>query len=105
MAVSFQVDTSSGVRDDVFRILVLCRSELQQLNLNRIFSELEQQNIVSKGITNVMLPKTASQKSNVLVQLLQSRGVQDFHTFLKVCTTEIDPKFKEPTREFLLMVS
>lgn len=96
---------ASSVKDDVSRILKLCRAELQQLNLDRVFSELEQKNILSKGITNVLKRKSASEKSNVLITVLQSRNPKDFQTFLEVVSNESDIKFKEPTKEFLTMVS
>ena len=95
---------SSG-KDDVSRILKLCRSELQQLNLDRLLSELEQRNILSKGIADVLERKSASEKSNVLVSVLQSRDEQDFKTFLEVVSNEREVTFKEPTQEFLTMVS
>ena len=91
--------------DDVSRILKLCRSELQQLNLDRLLSELEQKEIVAKGIANVLERKSASEKSNVLVTVLQSRDPRDFKSFLEVVSNESDVKFKEPTKEFLTMVS
>ena len=92
-------------KDDVSRILKLCRAELQQLNLNRLLSELEQKDIVSKGIANVLERKTASEKSNVLISVLQSRDEQDFKTFLEVVSNERDVTFQESTQEFLTMVS
>ena len=91
--------------DDVSRILKLCRSELQQLNLDRLLSELEQKEIVAKGIANILKRKSASEKSNVLVTVLQSRDPRDFKSFLEVVSNESDVKFKEPTKEFLTMVS
>lgn len=91
--------------DDVSRILKLCRSELQQLNLDRLLSELEQKEIVAKGITNVLKRKSASEKSNVLVTVLQSRDPRDFKSFLEIVSNESDKNFKEPTKEFLTMVS
>lgn len=95
---------SSG-KDDVSRILKLCRAELQQLNLNRLLSELEGKDIVSKGIANVLERKSASEKSNVLISVLQSRDEQDFKTFLEVVSNERDVTFQGPTQEFLTMVS
>ena len=95
---------SSG-KDDVSRILKLCRTELQQLNLDRLLSEMEQKDIVSKGIANVLERKSASEKSNVLISVLQSRDEQDFKTFLDVVSDERDVAFIEPTQEFLTMVS
>ena len=95
---------SSG-KDDVSRILKLCRTELQQLNLDRLLSEMEQKDIVSKGIANVLERKSASEKSNVLISVLQSRDEQDFKTFLEVVSNERDVAFIEPTQEFLTMVS
>ena len=91
--------------DDVSRILKLCRSELQQLNLDRLLSELEQKEIVAKGIANVLKRKSASEKSNVLVTVLQSRDPRDFKSFLEIVSNESDKNFKEPTKEFLTMVS
>lgn len=91
--------------DDVSRILKLCRSELQQLNLDRLLSELEQKEIVAKGIANVLERKSASEKSNVLVTVLQSRDPRDFKSFLEIVSNESDKNFKEPTKEFLTMVS
>ena len=91
--------------DDVSRILKLCRSELQQLNLDRLLSELEQKEIVAKGIANVLERKSASEKSNVLVTVLQSRDPRDFKSFLEIVSNESDKNFKEPAKEFLTMVS
>ena len=95
---------SSG-KDDVSRILKLCRAELQQLNLDRLLSELEQRCILSKGIPNVLERKSASEKSNVLITVLQSRDEQDFKTFLEIVSNERDVTFQEATQEFLTMVS
>ena len=92
-------------KDDVSRILKLCRSELQQLNFDRLLRELEEKEIVAKGIANVLKRKSASEKSNVLVSVLQSRDPQDFKSFLEVVSNESDVKFIEPTKEFLTMVS
>lgn len=92
-------------KDDVSRILKLCRSELQQLNCDRLLTELEQKEIVAKGIANVLKRKSASEKSNVLVSVLQSRDVQDFKSFLEIVSNESDLKFIQPTQEFLTMVS
>ena len=60
---------------------------------------------MAKGIANVLNRKSASEKSNVLVTVLQSRDPQDFKSFLEVVSNESDVKFKEPTKEFLTMVS
>ena len=92
-------------KDDVSRILKLCRSELQQLNFDRLLRELEGKEIMAKGIANVLKRKSASEKSNVLVSVLQSRDPQDFKSFLEVVSNESDVKFIEPTKEFLTMVS
>jgi len=61
--------------------------------------------MVTKGTANVMAQKPASQKSNMLIQVLQSQGVQGFQTFLEVCATETEPKYKEPSMAFLSMAS
>ena len=92
-------------KDDVSRILKLCRSELQQLNFDRLLRELEDKEIVAKGIANVLKRKSASEKANVLVSVLQSRDPQDFKSFLEAVSNESDVKFIEPTKEFLTMVS
>ena len=96
---------ASSERYDVSRILKLCRTELQQLNIDRLLSELEQKDILSKGIASVLKRKSASEKSNVLINMLQSRGPNDFKIFLEAVSNESDTNFKEPTKEFLTMVS
>ena len=94
-------------KDDVSRILKLCRSELQQLNFNRLLRELigSEKEIVAKGIANVLKRKSVSEKSNVLVSVLQCRDPQDFKSFLEVVSNDSDVKFIEPTKEFLTIVS
>lgn len=95
---------SSVVKEDVSRVLVLSRVELQQLNLDRLFSELEQKDILSKGITNVLKQKSAAEKCNVLMTVLESRDFQDFDTLLEIVCNENNTKFRESTQNFLEMV-
>jgi len=105
MANSQNLSTGEPQRVDISRILVLGKAELQQLNIDRIFKELEKRNILPKGIAGAMVQKTASQKSNVLMQALQSRNEQDFQIFLEICDGESEIEFQGPTVNFLSMVS
>jgi len=105
MAASQSSSTGESQKVDISRILVLGRAELQQLNIDRIFKELEKRNILPKGTASIMSQKTASQKSNVLMQALQQRSEQDFQTFLEICADENELLFQGPTENFLSMVS
>jgi len=109
MAASQSSSTGESPREsqkvDISRILDLGRAELQQLNIDRIFKELEKKNVLPKGTTSVMAQKTASQKSNVLTQALQRRSEQDFQAFLEICADENERLFQGPTENFLSMVS
>lgn len=97
-------ERASSEKDDVSRILKLSRAEFQQLNFDRLLSELEQKDVLPKGVANVLKRKSASEKSNVLIGVLQSRDPKDFKTFLEVVSSEHDTKFIEATEDFLTMV-
>ena len=86
-------------------ILTISRAELQQLNFDRIFPQLEEKGVLPKGITAIMKPKTASEKSNVLKNVLQVKDDKDFQTFLEVVADEDNHHFLEPMQEFVAMVS
>ena len=86
-------------------ILTISRAELQQLNFDRIFPQLEEKGILPKGITAVMKSKTASEKSNVLKNALQVKDDKNFQTFLEVVAAEDDDRFSGPMTEFMDMVS
>ena len=96
----------SGEADSITcAILTISRAELQQLNFDRIFPELEEKGVLPKGFTNIMKSKTASQKSNVLKNVLQAKDDKEFLTFLEAVAAEDDENFLEPTKEFMAMVS
>ena len=86
-------------------LLTISRAELQQLNFDRIFPELEEKGVLPKGFTNIMKPKAASEKSNVLKTVLQAKDDKEFRTFLEAVAAEDDERFIEPTKEFMAMVS
>ena len=86
-------------------ILTISRAELQQLNFDRIFPQLEEKSVLPKGITTIMKLKSASEKSNVLKNALQVKDDKDFQTFLEVVAAEDDDGFLPPTAEFMAMVS
>ena len=86
-------------------LLTISRAELQQLNFDRIFRELEEKGVLLKGFTNIMKPKAASEKSNVLKTVLQAKDDKEFRTFLEAVAAEDDERFIEPTKEFMAMVS
>ena len=102
MAVSSASGESTSV---TYAILTISRAELQQLNFDRIFPELEEKGVLPKGISSIMKSKTVSEKSNVLKNTLQSKKDEDFTTFLEVVAAEEDDNFSKPTREFMDMVS
>ena len=102
MAVSSASGESTSV---TYAILTISRAELQQLNFDRIFPELEEKGVLSKGISSIMKSKTASEKSNVLKNTLQAKKDEDFSTFLEVVAAEEDDNFSKPTAEFMNMVS
>ena len=102
MAVSSASGESTSV---TYAILTISRAELQQLNFDRIFPELEEKGVLPKGITTILKSKTASEKSNVLKNALQAKKDKDFSTFLEVVAAEEDDRFLKPTTEFMAMVS
>lgn len=81
------------------------RTEFQQLNFDRIFTELEKRNVLPKGIRDVMKSKSSEEKCKMLKSFLQSREVADFGTFLKIVMTEDDPSYKASSKEFISLVS
>ena len=92
------VSSVSGESDSVTcSILTISRAELQQLNFDRIFPELEEKGVLPKGFTNIMKPKAASEKSNVLKTVLQAKDDKEFRTFLEAVADEDDEHFLEPT--------
>ena len=99
------VSSAFGESTSVTAILTISRAELQQLNFDRIFPKLEEKGVLPKGISAIMKSKTASEKSNVLKNALQSKKDEDFSTFLEVVVAEEDNNFLEPTTEFMAMVS
>ena len=100
------VSSASGESDSTtYAILTISRAELQQLNFDRIFPELEEKGVLPKGITKIMKSKTASEKSNVLKNFLQAKDDKEFLIFLEVVAAEVDDRFSEPTKEFMAMVS
>lgn len=101
MAVSSASGESTSV---TCAILTISRAELQQLNFDRIFPELEEKDVLPKGVTAVMKLKTASDKSNVLKNALQIKSDKDFQMFLEVVANEDDESFVEPAVEFISMV-
>lgn len=83
------------------------RTEFQQLNFDRIFTELGKRNIMSKDIADKIKSKPPDNKCKILKSYLQSRQftVADFETFLKIVATEDDPTYKVPSREFISLIS
>ena len=104
MALS-SASNSGGSASTTSAILTISRAELQQLNFARIFPELEEKGVLPKGFTAIMKSKTASEKSNVLKNVLQVKADKDFQTFLEAVSDEDDDLFLEPTTEFMAMVS
>lgn len=102
MAVSSAPSESDSI---TCAILTISRAELQQLNFDRIFPELEEKGVLPKGFSNVMKSKAASEKSNVLKNVLQAKGDKEFLTFLEAVAAEDDERFSKPTKEFMAMVS
>ena len=104
--VEMAVSSASSESDSITcAILTISRAELQQLNFERIFPKLEEKGILPKGFTSIMKSKTASEKSNVLKNVLQAKDDKEFLTFLEVVAAEDDDDFREPTMEFVAMVS
>ena len=97
--------STSGESNTCAAILTISRAELQQLNFDRIFPKLEENGVLTKGVTNVLRSKSASEKSNVLKNVLQAKDEKNFQLFLEIVMTEDDDNFFEPTSEFLAMVS
>ena len=102
MAVSSASSESTSV---TYAILTISRAELQQLNFDQIFPELEEKGVLPKGISAIMKSKTASEKSNVLKNSLQAKKDKHFSMFLEVITAEEGDHFLEPMTEFMDMVS
>ena len=99
------VSSASGESSSVTYILTISRAELQQLNFDRIFPELEEKGVLPKGISTIMKSKAASEKSNILKNALQAKKDEDFLKFLEVVAAEEDDHFLKPTTEFMAMVS
>jgi len=91
-------------KTEVGVLLELCKAELQQLNLDRIYSVLEERGFFPKGITNVMKLKATLEKCNVARSFLQVQEEKIFREFLAVVMAEDDALFMTPSREFLSMV-
>ena len=95
----------SDSSESTSNILWISRAELQQLNFDRIFPQLEEKGVLPKGITAIMKLKTASEKSNVLKKALEKKDDKDFRTFLGVVADEDDDRFLKPMTEFMAMIS
>ncbi|XP_065887612.1 uncharacterized protein [Dysidea avara] len=77
---------------------------LQQLNFDRIFSELEEREILPEHFANAMKQRDANEKCIVIMTFLRSKGESTFRSFLEVVMAEEEPHFITPSRNFLSTV-